>query len=333
MRAPLPLAAAVGAIVFALGLLVPTAASAQGGGEWIKFLFTPQAGVNSACLSCGWHSGACGTTAGPALDFAGGCSDGGGLVYFRTFAFLPPGSAPRYVGEAAYYMPAPWQCKEVQAKIWDTEGNLLGRMRYVHADPLYLGTILLLASADGLKNELPFAEMANPDNQTCIDAGWWSPGGVHVHEMHLDGTSTFFLRSDGGCAAGYPTCGTYPCAPQPYPYSCYYNPQDWWNDWARGFCIDDTDCDGWTDSEESYLGTDPLDDCPDHSSDDAWPLDNNVDTAITVVGDVLAYSGNIGAAVSTNPSVLQRLDLNTDGAITVVGDVLLYAGMIGESCT
>ena len=51
------------------------------------------------------------------------------------------------------------------------------------------------------------------------------------------------------------------------------------------------------------------------------------------MGDVLNYAGNIGASVSSNPSVLQRLDLNMDNYITVVGDVLMYAGMIGESCT
>jgi hypothetical protein len=64
---------------------------------------------------------------------------------------------------------------------------------------------------------------------------------------------------------------------------------------------------------------------------DAWPLDNNVDTYVTVVGDVLNYAGNIGLPVSGDP-ILQRLDLSADGSIIVVGDVLMYAGKIGESC-
>jgi len=81
-----------------------------------------------------------------------------------------------------------------------------------------------------------------------------------------------------------------------------------------------------------YLGTDPLDDCPDEIGvHDAWPLDISIDMSVTVVGDALAYAGNIGLPVS-NPT-LQRLDINADGSITVVGDVLMYQGMIGANCT
>jgi hypothetical protein len=94
----------------------------------------------------------------------------------------------------------------------------------------------------------------------------------------------------------------------------------------------DSDSDGFTDAVEAYLGTDPLDDCPDDPTDDAWPLDVNMDTGITVVGDALNFRDRIGAA----PGAIewwQRLDLNADSAITVVGDALLYRDMIGESCT
>jgi subtilisin-like proprotein convertase family protein len=106
----------------------------------------------------------------------------------------------------------------------------------------------------------------------------------------------------------------------------------------------DSDGDGWTNGEESHVGTDPMDACPDFTGspglcpgpacdgDDAWPLDMNVDTAVTVPGDVLAYRGNIGESVDTYPE-LQRLDLNADGAITVPGDVLMYRDRIGETCT
>ncbi|MEE8602053.1 thrombospondin type 3 repeat-containing protein, partial [Euzebya tangerina] len=99
-----------------------------------------------------------------------------------------------------------------------------------------------------------------------------------------------------------------------------------------GDACDDGDADGFVDAVELYLGTDPVDDCPDNCSDDAWPPDKNMDTFITVVGDVLNYAGNIGASVSGDPA-LQRLDLNMDDNITVVGDVLKFAGSIGASCT
>ncbi|UCH86829.1 MAG: hypothetical protein JSU97_10035 [Dehalococcoidia bacterium] len=109
----------------------------------------------------------------------------------------------------------------------------------------------------------------------------------------------------------------------------------------------DEDCDGSSTTVEGYLGTDPLDACPDWpgtqlpdplcpgptcDGDDVWPLDNNVDTYVTTVGDVLNYADNIGKDVATYPELL-RLDLNADGFITVVGDVLPYSGIMGEQCT
>ncbi|UCH87575.1 MAG: hypothetical protein JSU97_04115 [Dehalococcoidia bacterium] len=109
---------------------------------------------------------------------------------------------------------------------------------------------------------------------------------------------------------------------------------------------DDPDDDGdeFNDDVEGYLPTDSCDDCPDATGTpglcpgptcdghDAWPLDNNVDKNVTVVGDVLNYAGNIGVPVGGDP-LLQRLDLNADGSITTVGDVLPFAGNIGAGCT
>ena len=100
-------------------------------------------------------------------------------------------------------------------------------------------------------------------------------------------------------------------------------------------CDDDDDNDEFDDDVETYLGTVTLDNCPDSPpgpGGDAWPLDINVDTYVTTVGDVLSYANNVGKDVATYPE-LQRLDLNADGFITTVGDVLEYSGMIGASCT
>jgi hypothetical protein len=83
------------------------------------------------------------------------------------------------------------------------------------------------------------------------------------------------------------------------------------------------------------VGTDPAAACPGQPPHDAWPLDVNVDRRVTVVGDVLPYSGRIGENNGPPPSAnwRQRLDLNADGQISVVGDVLKFAGKIGQSCT
>ena len=102
-------------------------------------------------------------------------------------------------------------------------------------------------------------------------------------------------------------------------------------------CDTDDDNDLFTDTIESYLGTDPRDNCSDFqgaNKSDAWPLDINKDRQVTVVGDVYGYAGKIGAKVTTVSTTwaLTRLDLNMDRQITVVGDVYGYAGKIGQKC-
>ena len=99
--------------------------------------------------------------------------------------------------------------------------------------------------------------------------------------------------------------------------------------------LGDDDCDGFTTAAEEQIGTDPLDNCPDDPSDDAWPLDINMDQYISVVGDALELRGHIGAegGPPPDPNWDQRLDLSVDNYLSVVGDVLMYRGNAGEGCT
>jgi hypothetical protein len=104
-----------------------------------------------------------------------------------------------------------------------------------------------------------------------------------------------------------------------------------------GECLPDidSDSDGFDDNVECYLSTDPLDDCPNNPSHDAWPLDSNMDMYVTVGGDVLPYRGQIGASGGPppDPEWSQRLDINMDNFITVGGDVLGFRGHIGDTCS
>jgi len=93
----------------------------------------------------------------------------------------------------------------------------------------------------------------------------------------------------------------------------------------------DCDSDSFSDGVERYLATDPLDACPDDPSDDAWPLDPNMDCQVSIVGDVLNFRDRIGATPGA-PNWWQRLDFNGDGQLSVVGDLLMYMNRIGETC-
>ena len=97
-------------------------------------------------------------------------------------------------------------------------------------------------------------------------------------------------------------------------------------------CDPDDDNDGFGDVVEVYLGTDPLDACPDGTSDDAWPLDINNDGLITATSDSLNFRGRIGA-VPGDPNWWQRLDLDASGNISATGDALKYRGKVGQTCT
>ena len=99
--------------------------------------------------------------------------------------------------------------------------------------------------------------------------------------------------------------------------------------------IGDDDCDGFTTAVEEYVGTDPLDACPDDPSDDAWPLDINNDRIINLGGDLSNYIGRLGATGGPPPSSnwWKRLDLNMDNFLNLGGDVSMYVGMFGETCT
>jgi CSLREA domain-containing protein len=86
----------------------------------------------------------------------------------------------------------------------------------------------------------------------------------------------------------------------------------------------DTDADGWTNGEEVLIGTDPLDACPDDTSDDAWPPDTD-NTGSVSITDVLLYKPVLVGPY--NP----RYDLNASDTINIM-DVLLYKPVLGASC-
>jgi len=94
-------------------------------------------------------------------------------------------------------------------------------------------------------------------------------------------------------------------------------------------CDTDDDADGTTDVRESYLGTDPKDDCADSTSDDAWPYDFNGDQTANII-DVLFFGPAIGKAVTAAPD-LRRFDYDANATVSII-DVLFFGPYVGKDC-
>ena len=99
-------------------------------------------------------------------------------------------------------------------------------------------------------------------------------------------------------------------------------------------CTGDSDCDGFTDAREIYLGTDPFSACSqtftaNDETVDALPYDLTDDRRITIA-DLVTFSPVFGERISENPAV-KRWDLNQNGLIEL-RDLLIYSPVFGNTC-
>jgi hypothetical protein len=92
----------------------------------------------------------------------------------------------------------------------------------------------------------------------------------------------------------------------------------------------DDDDDNYSDQTEAFLGTDPLDDCPNVGGHDAWPPDNNADGWCNVL-DVLTFKPHI-ISQFMDPEYDRRFDMNADQNINIM-DVLLLKPTINTQCS
>lgn len=93
--------------------------------------------------------------------------------------------------------------------------------------------------------------------------------------------------------------------------------------------ISDCDSDGWSDGVEGYVGTDPMDACPDDRDDAAWPPDQDNNGAVNIL-DIVKFRGHIRTRVG-DPAYSRRLDLKVDGAVNIL-DIVLYRLFIRTYC-
>jgi hypothetical protein len=99
--------------------------------------------------------------------------------------------------------------------------------------------------------------------------------------------------------------------------------------------VGDSDCDGFTDTDEGVIGTDPADNCadtpdPNDEGDDRWPADFDDNQVVNIldVGEVLPpYFG------TSVPPTEARRDLVPDGAINILDVGMTLPPYFGFMCT
>jgi hypothetical protein len=111
-----------------------------------------------------------------------------------------------------------------------------------------------------------------------------------------------------------------------------YNPDqtDTDGDGLGDVCDDDDDNDAFDDTIESYLGTDPLDACPDGPSDDAWPPDTHIDTQVDLF-DVMEFVLHLPSALG-DPKYDNRFDIKVDGRIDLF-DLMTLVLFLDTQCS
>jgi hypothetical protein len=126
------------------------------------------------------------------------------------------------------------------------------------------------------------------------------------------------MGSDGGI-----DCMSGPSCPEQAAVLDFYWLLPWWHD-RDGDCFDN--------DKEDFIGTDDWDDCPDNSSDDAWPPDFNNSRKVTSA-DLVLFRLN---AQWLGRPYNARYDLNASGKVTS-GDLVIfrqnYIGSGREICT
>jgi hypothetical protein len=105
--------------------------------------------------------------------------------------------------------------------------------------------------------------------------------------------------------------------------------------------IGDGDCDGFPNDSsiggrghEAFIGTDPMDRCPDNTSDNAWPPDLNNNGWVNL-SDVIQF-GPVFNTVGPSPPYNPRFDLNAapqpNGAVNL-SDVIALGPFFNKACT
>jgi len=200
-------------------------------------------------------------------------------------------------------------CDYVEARtVHQPSGGLRGTYRYIHVQGGSDYWIDVVAGPS-----LPRTEPPTPIGTTTHDSNCQGGLGWDGHHVHQDARFNQYSTANPNL----------PIADDIDVWNVFNYIHRW------TYPLLDTDGDDFTDAAEVYLGTDPFDDCPDNTSDEAWPPDFNNDRRVN-----LADIGPLRRAFNSrtgDPNYSRRVDLNTNGSINL-GDIIMLRAYFNTIC-
>ena len=167
-------------------------------------------------------------------------------------------------------------------------------------------------------------DAANAGQQNMVHPG--TPAGDHCEDPEPDTVMDFFDNCPDTANAGQENADGDVWGDACETADCIAVPTAWLTPAGDG------DCDGFPSTvaaggrgPEADIGTDPADPCPDDATDDAWPMDFDMNTKVNII-DVLFFGPVLSAEYDS------RFDLNANGVVNII-DVLMFGPFIGQSCT
>jgi len=88
--------------------------------------------------------------------------------------------------------------------------------------------------------------------------------------------------------------------------------------------------DGFMDGVEVYMGTDPMNNCANDTTHDAWPPDFDNNKRVDII-DVLFFNTHMGAKIGDS-NYDKRYDLDVNGTINII-DILFFGPYMQKTCT